>query len=83
MKMKHCPRCDQTLPVLAFYAKLGTLDGLDYRCRACRKATIKASEAKRPEHYRQMDRESRMRLKEQRMAVYQQRLAERTTSQSQ
>jgi Zn finger protein HypA/HybF involved in hydrogenase expression len=33
---KHCPRCDQTLPVASFSRRASAKDGLNPLCRTCR-----------------------------------------------
>lgn len=49
MSTKYCRYCQQTLPVSDFYQKLGSRDGLGYKCKACVKVYMAERYAKSDE----------------------------------
>jgi hypothetical protein len=53
--MKRCKGCQETLPPEAFYAKKGARDGLESKCKDCKRSGVAKNRKRNKAHYAAYD----------------------------
>lgn len=71
MRTKRCNGCQEKKPLSGFYAAHKNADGLQAKCKECRKAQIRRARERNIEHYREYERKRNQ--TEERKAWYRER----------